>query len=370
MKKVSAFLAVVFLFGILVGCSMNNGNNSVDDNNNKNNNNNSSNNGSNNNNENEKPKPELLTIENYYPIKKNARYIYEGAGNEFASFDIYTDYVSGTKFQQRINNGGSVLARVLELKDGKLIKVYSRGEAYYRENHLNTADDNQEILLMEPIKKGTTWTLKDSRVRTITATSVAISTPTGNYQALEVTTESDNDKTIDYYAKNIGLVKSVFISGGNEITSTLSKIEENVPLIQNINFYYPNINDGKIYYKSKPVSFYTNDITRKVVAEAYKQAANNQVGIVFSANTMINSLYLNKDQHVYIDLNQKFIDEMVAGAGYEGMILQSIANTFGQYYNSERVYITIDNKLYESGHISMKKGEYLKVQFENTVELK
>ena len=178
---------------------------------------------------------------------------------------------------------------------------------------------------MEPLQKGTKWTLKDSRVRTITNTSVDVSTPTGNYQTIEVTTEGANDKTIDYYAKNVGLVKSVFISGDSEITSTLSKIEENVPLIQTITFYYPNIEDGKIYFKNKEISFNTNEVTRKVLEEAYKEQANNQIGTVFSPNTKINSLYLNKDQHVYIDLNQEFINEMSAGAGYEGMILQAIS---------------------------------------------
>jgi hypothetical protein len=103
--------------------------------------------------------------------------------------------------------------------------------------------------------KGTTWKLQDSRIRTITGTSVDITTPAGKYKAIEVVTEGSNDKTIDYYAKNVGLVKSVFISGETEITSSLSKIEENVSLIQKISFFYPNVNDDKIYYKDKDISF-------------------------------------------------------------------------------------------------------------------
>ena len=155
-------------------------------NNNTSNNNNSNN--TNNNNENEEPEPELLEIKDYYPIKKNIRYVYEGMGNEYASYDVYNDYISEDKVQQRVNNGGTVMARVIEVKDGKLTKVYSRGEAYYRENLLETKGDDEEILLMEPLTEGTTWTLKDSRVRTITNTSVEITTPTGSYQAIEVST--------------------------------------------------------------------------------------------------------------------------------------------------------------------------------------
>ena len=102
---------------------------------------------------------------------------------------------------------------------------------------------------------------------------------------------------------------------------------------------------------------------------AYKESVNGNVGKVLSTNANINSLYLNKDNHVYIDLNKDFITNMNAGAIYEEMILQSIAKTFGQYYNSDKVFLTIDNKLYESGHISMEKGEFLKVDYQDAIQI-
>jgi hypothetical protein len=62
---------------------------------------------------------------------------------------------------------------------------------------------------------------------------------------------------------------------------------------------------------------------------------------------------------VYIDLSQKFLTELNAGSGHEQKILQSIADTFGYYYQADRVILTIDNALYASGHIALRKGEYL-----------
>jgi hypothetical protein len=366
MKKLFICFFVALLIGALVGCGMNKPN-SENENINGGNNQKDSDKVAN---ENKEPESQLLTIKDFYQMKKDTRYIYEGNGNEFSSYTLYFDYIADQKGQQRIDNGGTVIASVVELKDGKLTKVFSRGEAYYRENFLEATGEQGEILLKEPLQKGTTWTLKDSRKRTITNTSVDITTPTGNYKAIEVTTESGNDKTVDYYAKDVGLVKTVFNSGDNEITSTLAKIEENVALTQTINFYYPNIDDDKIYYKKREIHFNTNDMTKMVLAKAYKELPNNQIGVVFSNNTSINSLYLNNDHMVYIDLNQNFVNEMNAGAGYEGMILQSIANTFGEYYNSKKVYLTIDNKPYESGHFSMKKGEFLNVKTNETIELK
>lgn len=310
-----------------------------------------------------------LKVEEYYPIKENVKYIYEGNGNEYASYNIYIDYTSESRLQQRVDNGGTVMAKVIEVNDGKVTRLLSRGEAYYRENLLNTKGEEEEVLLMEPLVKGTSWTLNDSRVRTITDTSANIETPSGTYKAMEVTTEGLKDRTIDYYAKGVGLVKSVFISEGMEVTSSLSKIEENTSLIQNISFFYPNADDSNIYYVDKDVIFNTNDITKQVLGSSYKDVIEAKFGQEFDTNIKINSLYLNKDGMVYIDMSEAFITEMNAGAGYESMILKSLANTFGKYYNVEKVILTVDNNLYQSGHIAMEKGEFLKVDYENAIKL-
>lgn len=310
-----------------------------------------------------------LNIADYFPMSINTKYVYEGKGNEYASFSVYNDYVSEGKVQQRVDNGGTAAARVIGLKDGSLTRILYREEAYYRENLLDVAGSDEEILLMEPIKKGTQWKVKDS-IRIITDTEADITTPSGKYKAIEVTTEGKNDKVIEYYAKNVGLIKTVFTSGDLEVTSSLGKIEKDHALVQRVRFYYPGIEDGKLYFETRDVSFKTNDITKQVLEKAYKDIANAKIGNTFTTNTKINSLYLNKDGMVYLDLNNAFQNDINAGAEFEKQILQCIANTFGHYYNSDKVILTIDNKPYNSGHIAMKKGEYIKVNDDNAVEFK
>ena len=307
------------------------------------------------------------SVQDYFPIIENTRYVYEGEGNEFAFYDVYIDYASDNKVQQRINNGGTEQVKVIAIEDGKLVNQFSRGEIYYRQNFLEVTGDQADILLMDPIKEGTTWTLEDSSVRAITDTSADVVTPSGSYKAVEVVTDGQYGKTVDYYVKDIGLVKTVFITEGSEISSSLSKIVEDVSLSQTVRFFYPNIDDSKYYYKDVEVSFRTNDITGDVLDAIYKEPISSPLGKVFSPNTKINSLYINDDGIVYIDLNRTFLTEMNAGSGYEGMILQSIANTFGSYYNSEKVILTIDGGLYESGHIAMMEGEYMTVDYNDIV---
>lgn len=389
MKRIIGLVSIVLILILLVGCVTSNGNRQ--DNKENNGTGNVSNGNQNQNDElennpennldtsdetdkddetQESPSTDQLDIEDYFPIVENTRYIYEGKGNEYASYDVYIDYTTEEKVQQRVSSGGTVLARVIKIDDGKLTRVYSKEEVYYRQNLLEAEGKEEEVLLMEPLKEGTEWTLRDSRVRKITGTSVEVTTPSGNYKAIEVLTEGPESKTYDYYAKDVGLVKSVFVSGDTEVSSSLSKIEKDTALVQKINFYYPSIEPDKYFYEAKSISFKTNDITRHVLEKAYKEMPKGNVSKVFSENTKINSLYLNKDGMVYIDLNKAFIDEMNAGASYEAMILQSVANTFGQYYNAERVILTIDNELYESGHIALDKGEYLKVKLDGASQLK
>ena len=304
------------------------------------------------------------SVKDYFPVKPNTRYVYEGSGNEYAAYDVYVDYAQGAKAQRRVDNGGTVVAQVVEVKDGAAKLVYSRPEAYYRENFLTTKANRGEILLKEPLRAGTKWKLSDGRERRIVSTSAKVSTPSGSYTAVEVATKSKDGTTTDYYAKNIGLVKSVSKVGDSEISSSLSAIEKNKPLVQTVRFFYPNMDADRVDSVEAKVSFKTNDITRLTLAKAYRSALSGLPSKVFSKNTKINSLYLNRDGMVYIDLNRAFVDEMNAGSGYEAMILQSVANTFGVYYGTDRVLLTIDNKLYSSGHIALKKGEYLKVKLD------
>jgi spore germination protein GerM len=304
----------------------------------------------------------------YYPILENVEYVYQGYGNEFAFYNVFIDYTSETKMQQRINNGGTEVVQVIEYADDMVSCVYKLQDTFYRENFFTKDSNIQDILLMDPIEVGTTWETSNGGTRTIMATAVNIETPYGEFSTITVVTENDYGITTDYYAKDIGLVKTTFESEGDEISSALSQINQNVPLIQQVSFYYPSIDDSLIYFKNRDIEFFTNDITREVLEAAYKEPVADQPGNVFSANTEINSYYLNQDGMVYLDLSQEFISEMNAGSGYESMILQCVANTFGGYYYNEGVILTIDNDLYVSGHIVLEEGDYLSVNTEDNIE--
>lgn len=316
--------------------------------------------------------PESLTLAAYFPDTTNKHYIYEGEGNEFASYDVYTDYAKNNRQQIRKNNGGTEEVMVIELEKDQIKTRLSRGEAYSRENWLDQEpgeEEGTEVLLKAPLKEGTTWPAIGERTRTITGINVSVETPMGTYETVEVTTEGSEDKVVDYYAPDIGLVKTVFTSDDYNVTSTLSQIETDVPLIQTVRFYYPNADGETLSYVDKELAFKTNDVTKKAIELAYKELPNESVGKVLSDNTTILSLYLNTDGRVYVDFSKELISEMNAGSAYETLILQSIVNTIGGYYYMNEVYLTVEGQPYSTGHIQKEEGESFTVNTENSSEL-
>jgi len=303
-------------------------------------------------------------VEDYFPIRENVKYVYEGKGNEYASYQVHVDYASENRVQQRIDNGGTVAAHVYEVKDGKVTLLQAKGEVYHRENMLEREGDLSEVILMEPLEKGTTWTLSDGRERAVTGTAEEVRTPLGTFSCIEVITEAKDSITIDYYARDVGLVKTIFRSGGMEVSSTLESIEKDVARTEKIRFYYPDIEQGKIKSKEKEVAWRTNDDTAEILEIAYAEAVGEYFGSSLSTGKVIKSLSLDEENRVRLDFSASFTEAMNAGIAYETMILQSIANTFGNYYNSEEVILTVEGKPYESGHILMKEGESIHVELE------
>jgi hypothetical protein len=315
---------------------------------------------------------ENVTIQDYYPFQADTEYVYTGEGNEYASYHRYIDFVDSEnkKFQTRTNNGGTETVRVIEIKDGKISVVSIVNECYYRDNIMSAAaavKEKPEVLLMEPLVQGTQWNTPDGSKRYISGVEVTVETPTGNYKAIEVTTEGEDSTTKNYYAPQVGLVKEVFLSNDMEVSSTLSEINANTPFTQTVEVFYPDT-DEKIYVEPISLIFHTGDDTKDILREALRTEGSKESYLqIASDNTKINTLYLNKDNIVSVDFSSEFVQDMNLGAGYEWLVLQSVTNTLGNYYGVQKVNITLDGKPYESGHVSMEVGEAFEVNMEKVI---
>lgn len=312
-----------------------------------------------------------LKISDYYPFRQNLRMKYAGSGNEYAEQDVYVDIIKDDRIQLRVINPGTTSGQVLENKNGELRLITSVGEFYFLSNLTSAVNKDPEILLKEPLKKDTKWTLPDGRTRYISGTDIEVSTPLGKYNALEVTTNGNDYTMLDYYVLNTGLVKRVFKSGESVIETSLEKIQSNAKVQQTIKFYYPEFLKDRIVYIESKEAFETNHNIADTFESYFKSIPGSTLTPLMSKNTKINKLYINLDEfRVYIDFSKEFVRDMNAGTTLESMILQCVTNTLGNYYNVDKVYISVDGAPYSSGHIQISEKDNFYVKYDNITEYK
>ena len=85
-----------------------------------------------------------------------------------------------------MENGGTVTSKVIENSNNELKLVFEKEETHYREDFTNKTPNKEEILLKEPLVKGTQWTLPNDEIRTISNVNIEITTPSGSYKALKL----------------------------------------------------------------------------------------------------------------------------------------------------------------------------------------
>lgn len=317
----------------------------------------------------QEPTESVYSIEDFFPNTDNLFYEYTGEGIEYTGFRESTVYSNDNRKQYYRPNEGTVVAEVIALQDDQLVVLYHEGERYYRENLLEKSDEVIEILLQGPFEIGTSWEIPEGRAKTITGLEVPVTTELAEYEALEVTTEWDNGLAVvvDYYAPDVGLVKSIFTDDeGYEVITEIQSITE-TPFEQTIRFYYPNFESEQVEYVDKNVQMNTNDSTKDAIESAYKDTPEGLTPVL-TENDEINTLYLNDDGKVYVDFSQELIDEMNAGSLVETLIVESLVNTIGNYYGVTEVYLTVAGKPYQTGHIEQQEGDFFQVDIEETKE--
>lgn len=306
---------------------------------------------------------DTATIHDYYPFTKNVEMVYEGQGNEFASYNTYVDYINSDKIQIRTNNGGTEFVTVLQNVDGALTQIFLANETYYKEDLTGENPNTSEVLLKEPLTKGTKWTLSDGSQREITDAAVSVETPYDSFEALEVTTTKDGQvQEKQYYAPGVGLIKTVFTVETDEISSSLKELITGGGFdftVRSYNFFVTDT-DIESNFVDKTVTLRTGQNINDFMAAEFME------GGLMSENTKLNEVWIKPGSDVAnIDFSSQFVTEMNAGTTKESGVLMSVANTVGNYFQVQKVIITLDGEPYSSGHILMKEGEAFDTTYQN-----
>ena len=312
----------------------------------------------------------IFNIEDYYPIKENTVMECEGIGNEFAEKKTFVEFIQEKKVQIKEMNPGTTFVRVIEYKDGELREIFAEGEFYHIENMLNTNTNRNNVLLKEPLVVGNSWTNDDGSRREITELNKRIEIPSGLYDALEVTTEFQTGSTqVEYFVRGIGLVASIYKDGEFEV-KTLLKTIENKEQEMNIISYYPTAKDIGTAYVEQNIKFGTNDNIEEILEKLFKNPPSDKLISPISKETKINGIHLDRESWVLeVDFSKEFADNLNTGSAFEVEMLKSIVNTLGKFYDVDKVYITVEGVPYESGHFSIREGEYFIVDTTELIEI-
>ncbi|ABB15816.1 GerMN domain-containing protein [Carboxydothermus hydrogenoformans] len=306
-------------------------------------------------------KPVQLTVTDYFPVKANWYWEYEGEGNEFAGGRVDTEFIEGNRVQLLQQNGGTDVAEVFEVSENGVKLIYAKEESYWRINHLDEAPSMEQYYLKAPLKVGTTWKTGDI-TWSIESLSEKVKVPAGEFTCLKVVGKSKDNTIERYFANGVGLVKQRFIAtGGATIEDNLKKYGDgekdgNLPA-KTLTLYYPSANVDKLLSEERTVRFKTGEELADKLTSILKEEKYKVLG---KDVKLLN--YVRTDQNLRLNFSRELISELNAGSAFEGLKIDSIVNTFGRAFGTEGVIINVEGKGYESGHFAFGKDEILKVK--------
>ncbi|MGM0396068.1 MAG: GerMN domain-containing protein [Bacillota bacterium] len=312
-----------------------------------------------------------ISLGDYYPFVHDAIYEYEGLGNEFAEQTVFLEFENGQRGQYRAINPGTETVKIIEKTADSVREIYLEGEFYHTENILSTPAIKNNILLKEPLVKGNSWELEDGYIREITDLEKDIETPYGAFKAIEVTTYFEEDRMQkNYYVKDVGMVAVEYLDGETQISSLLRNIVSG-PYEKDIRLFYPLERNNEIIttYLDYSFKFSTNDHLENIFEKLFKEPVEESLTPVISEDTLINSIFLDKGTWtVKVDFSSELIPGWNAGSSLELELIRSIVNTLGEFYDTERVYMSIEGVPFVSGHYGMTENEVFTVDTEGIDE--
>lgn len=308
-----------------------------------------------------------ISLNDYFPFIHDSTYEYEGKGNEFAKQIIFLEFENGQRGQYRNINSGTETVKIIERTVDTIREIYVEGEFYHTENILSVSGIKSDILLKEPLKKGNAWETEEGYKREITEIQKEIETPYKTFKALEVTTYLEgNSQLKNYYVLDVGLVAMVYTEDDTIISSLLSSIKS-APYEKQIRLYYPfeTNNDIGSRYIDYTFKFSTNEHMENIFTSFFKNPVKEDLVPIISENTLINNIFFDKRiWTVRVDFSSELIPGWNVGSTLEYELIRSIVNTFGGFYDTEKVFISIDGIPFSSGHFELLEDEVFTVETE------
>lgn len=299
----------------------------------------------------------------WLPRLENVTYHYEGSGNEFAEYTKFPQFNQDAYYQTTSFNGGTALVEIYEYRDEEVVRVFEKGETYFRDNFADIGtfkiNQEEEILLKLPLEVGHSWESNDTTFE-ITSVDHEITVPAGTYKTIEVTATIEEDIVIKrYYADGVGLVSDHYQDGDVVVESNLREIEEDTVETINLQVYVADDQAMGMDIIDATLELETNAPARVALEELFTGQNENFPEInILPDGTDIQYLFLNDDRIVEVDVSEEF-EQMNAGSTGELFYIFNLVNTLSTYYGTTEVLLTVNGEPYTGGHMALSEGETL-----------
>ncbi|MDR2649511.1 MAG: GerMN domain-containing protein [Clostridiales bacterium] len=306
------------------------------------------------------PEPAAATILDYFPVRSNANYRYESPGSPELTQDIYVTYTGGSRVQRRAASDRVSSTEVLQYQNGELKLIYGEPNFYFYENLTAVEPILDMLLLKEPLEQGKKWNLDTTGDSEITGLDINVSTPSGNYAAMEVTTIfTDGRQQKEYYAKGVGVVKTVYTTtDGRSLEIDLVRITEQASLIVPVDFYYPDPEAEAGYSKEERETRLNTDSDLSAVFTEQMKTPGASGYVWLPGETSLNAIEVDRFNDL---ITVDFSDNNGVETEED---LRMIADTLGHFYGAGKVRPTINGEDYTAGGKTYGRSDFIAVTVE------
>lgn len=169
----------------------------------------------------DKPK---VDIAEYLPLKEGNKWIYEGIGNEFASYTQEVTHEQDNKYQVVVYSG-TVTANRYEVTEDSILHTYRENEYYNDTSILDSPANLDATLLKLPLEVGSSWVSEEDSYEIFSINST-VQVPAGTFTdcvVIKITYKDSGNTSFIYYKQGVGMVKSDYLLDEDEKIQSLLK---------------------------------------------------------------------------------------------------------------------------------------------------
>jgi hypothetical protein len=279
------------------------------------------------------------SIAEYFFVKSNTCYQYESSIPDLNQ-QVYVTYTGNDRIQRWVSAQKMSSTEVIEYKNGELKLIFGEPTFYYMENLLSVEPTLGFIILKEPLQVGQKWAPDEYTQVEITSMNSPVSTSSGDYEAMEISsTSTDGRVQREYYAKNVGLVKTEYTSSeGSLYDFSLKSIES--ATLDFPAYFYP-IGDGE--KEERFIRFTTDSDLAELISDEMHIPLEGGLSLL-PEGVRINSLDVDRTVGgIAADLSST----LESFGTLEEQAVQAIADTLGNFYDISKVKLTVSGASYK-----------------------